>query len=512
VALLIVLLAIVLASGYVGLRGLNAAYAKPERDARTMAALQQAKQALLGYAANRVRQGPLGSIDVTGALPCPALNLQGLPANQWGLARATCSPTTQRLGRLPWQTLELPELTDAAGEGLWYAVSVNFRHVADPNPVTPTPRVNAHTRGQIRLSADGVITQSRIVAVIVAPGPVVAGQQRGAGTVAGDTPGNYLERYTVGPVVGVDFDFHVGRPTNEPPFNDTLVTITEAELFDAIEGGLARRIQEYVVPRLADHFKFYGALPFATGSFDPLQPSAAMSGIAGQTTGHLPVAQQTPLYSGAAKLSGAAGVNCTGPMSTSLPAAELVCEVTGASAGFVIEATLTNVNAGVFRPPVVNVFGGVASASIIAQPITGSTDATIRISGALASGSTSAFISVAAPQQVLNAADPLAQPDAQWFMYPQWAKFVYYARCSDSSVACLTLNDMNGATVPARAALVLAGRPVQKANTWMQDQSATAPSPIVNEYLEAPNNAVGTTVFQRGTRTAAFNDRVVAVP
>ena len=104
-----VLLAVVIAAGYVGLRGLNAAYAKPERDARTLAALQQAKQALLGYAANRARLAPPGAVDVTGALPCPALNLEGLAANQWGVARGTCSPADQRIGPISYTHLRAHE-------------------------------------------------------------------------------------------------------------------------------------------------------------------------------------------------------------------------------------------------------------------------------------------------------------------------------------------------------------------------------------------------------------------
>lgn len=257
VALLIVLLAILLAAGYAGLRGLNSAYAKSERDVRTLAAMQQAKQALLGYAASRGKLLGLNPIattasrDVPGSLPCPAANfnyLDGLGvAQEYGRARETCTTPATRIGRLPWRTLETPELADAAGEPLWYAVSGPFRQ-----QTTGSPRLNLASSGAIRFAWCGTISRERIVAVIIAPGLPLPSQVRGTAAER-DDPFGYLERFVVAPA-GADFEFFPGTHTSEAPaFNDFILTITEEELFDAMDNALAARIERDIPPILEAH-------------------------------------------------------------------------------------------------------------------------------------------------------------------------------------------------------------------------------------------------------------------
>ncbi len=522
VALLMVLLAIVLAAGYVGVRGLSAAYAKPERDARTFAAMQQAKQALLGYAASRARllalDPPGAAMDVPGALPCPAVNLAGLVAatqtEQWGRARKTCSPAAQRMGRLPWLTLELPQLGDATGAGLWYAVSLDFRYVEDV-PGFPPPAVNPHKRGRIRLvSPSGDVVQDRIVAVIIAPGAALAGQSRGTPAEL-DDPLNHLEAYAVAPDANTDFSFRLGPATDGPPaFNDIVLPITEAELFDAIENAIAARLEESIVPLLARHRTFWGTLPFATGSFDPSQTATALTGSIDALWGHLPVAQQSARFTAWSQLvGGTATVSaCSGPLGAPLPDPVLDCQVAGApGTTFTIEATVSNVNAGVFGEPVASVIGGGATLALTGQPITASLNATVRIQGTVTASGLQ--FQVAGPPQLLNAAlSPPPPGPAEWFLYSGWAKFVYYQRCSDAATTCLTVNGTAGAASAARATLVLAGRPIQKTSTSLLQNQSPATTVGIGEYLEPPHDAPGGSTFQRGLRTAGFNDRVVGMP
>jgi|APFre7841882724_1041349.scaffolds.fasta_scaffold00893_7 hypothetical protein len=518
-----VLLAVVLAAGYAGLRGLSAAYAKPERDARTLAAMQQAKQALLGYAANRARlfalDPPGTTLDVPGALPCPALNLTTLVAasqtEQWGRARRTCSPTTQRMGRLPWLTLELPQMVDSTGASLWYAVSRDFRYVQDGSAPS-TPAVNAHNRGRIRLvSPTGAVIQDRVVAVIIAPGATLAGQSRGTPAQI-DDPLNHLEAFAVAPDANTDFSFRLGPATDGPPaFNDIVLPITEAELFDAIENAIAARLEESIMPLLARHRAFWGTLPFATGSFDPSQTATALTGSIDALWGHLPVAQQSAAFTGWTQLVGgtATVTACSGPFAAALPNAVLECQVTGApGTTFTVEATVSNVNAGVFAEPVASVSpGGSAGITLTGQPITASLNATVRIQGTVITGGSLQF-TVTGPAQLLNAASSPLPPAAEWFLHSGWAKFVYYQRCSDASTTCLTVNGMTGAPTAARATLVLAGRPTQKIAGGLLQNQSTVTTVGVGEYLEPPHDAPGGSVFQRGLRTAGFNDRVVAMP
>jgi type II secretory pathway pseudopilin PulG len=517
IALLLVLLVIVLGASYAGMRGLHAAYAKPEREARTMQALQQAKQALLGYAANRVRLlGVTQSTgrDVPGALPCPGATL---PTNdaQYGRARLTCNASmvspTILIGRLPWRTLEIPEFTDGAGEGFWYAVSQTFRY----NQTGMTP-INAHTQGRIRLKADGVVQQSRIVAVIMAPGPALAGQVRGTTSERPDAV-NYLERYEVSPLPGVDFDFHSGRPTDDPPpFNDMMVTITEAELFDAIENAIAQRLDESIMPLVAAHRAFWGSLPLATGWFDPSQPASTMNGMRDEYWGHLPVGQQNIQFNGGPSTSGSASVSCSGwdvafNTSDPYPARTLRCIVSGvAGQNFLIIAPLDSIGRGIFAAPTVAVTPSSSSSVVVTGQIPDNDDdGQIRVQGVLAVGSSTIYIDV--PQQQLVAtASPTPGP-TEWFLYSEWAKFVYYGRCMTSSSTCMTVNELSGTNSSARAAMVLAGRPIQKTSTSMVQNQNPAASVGVAEYLESPHT-LGTASFQRRLRTPNVNDRVVALP
>ncbi len=129
---------------------------------------------------------------------------------------------------------------------------------------------------------------------------------------------NYLERFDISPVAGVDFDFYSGRPTDDPPaFNDTIVTITEAELFDAIENAIAQRVDETVTPLIAAHFAFWGSLPLGTGWFDPSRAGTSMAGQRDEYWGHLPVAQQNIRFTNPFD-SGSASVNCA-PLGGSYP-------------------------------------------------------------------------------------------------------------------------------------------------------------------------------------------------
>lgn len=102
-------------------------------------------------------------------------------------------------------------------------------------------------------------------------------------------------------------------------------------------------------------------------------------------------------------------------------------------------------------------------------------------------------------------------PSTDWFVYSDWAKFVYYGRCTTSSSACMTVTGLTGANSSARAAMVLTGRPIQKASNNLAQNQNPAATVSAAEYLESPH-ATGTTTFQRRLRSMNVNDRVVALP
>ena len=121
-ALVIALLILLAGIGIVLAVGLAGFAAGAHRDRASERALVQAREALIAYAADR----PVSHAVGPGYLPCPDLDDDG-----W--AEATCgsqsgdSGQQDRLGRLPWKTLGLPDLRDGYGERLWYAVSSKYK-------------------------------------------------------------------------------------------------------------------------------------------------------------------------------------------------------------------------------------------------------------------------------------------------------------------------------------------------------------------------------------------------
>src|SRR5574340_1734267 len=124
-----------------------------ERDKITNAALAQAKDALIGYAAKHATR--------PGALPCPDIFNTG---NAPGLSGNNCQ---SYIGRLPWKSLGLTDIRDGSGERLWYALSPNFRNL---NPPTG-PVLNSDTPGQITVI--GTLPSTTAIAIIFAPGSAV---------------------------------------------------------------------------------------------------------------------------------------------------------------------------------------------------------------------------------------------------------------------------------------------------------------------------------------------------
>jgi hypothetical protein len=155
----------------------------PGRNAASDKALATAREALVAYATAR----PIDEIVGPGYLPCPDLDDDG-----W--AEPTCGSMTgetgqwQRLGRLPWKTLGLPDLRDASGERLWYAVSSKHKGLLNctvsPACLDMSPEAALGTI-TVRDAAGNVVHDGTsaspyeagrggAVAVIIAAGPPVA--------------------------------------------------------------------------------------------------------------------------------------------------------------------------------------------------------------------------------------------------------------------------------------------------------------------------------------------------
>lgn len=167
---MVVILVIGITTFYVN--ALSATAIQNGKDKITALSLAQARDALIGYSVSvKLDSGS----DRPGHLPCPDIDNDGSSDTPCG--DASGSNQSLRLGRLPWRTLNLPDLRDGSGERLWYAVSNNFKKTtATPCTVAgQTTCLNSDTAGSITLrNKDGLVlfdsgTANGLAAVIISP-------------------------------------------------------------------------------------------------------------------------------------------------------------------------------------------------------------------------------------------------------------------------------------------------------------------------------------------------------
>jgi len=229
-ALLVIFLIILLAGMSMFFQRLNGA-PDAARGQQTAAALAQARDALIGYAASYADTHPG---QVFGFLPCPDIDNDG--------SAETCDQMNLTVvGRLPWKTLDLPDLRDADGECLWYAVSGSFKNNPPPGLLNWDSagklRVVDAASGQTLVAADDLAgSDGGAAAVIFAPGPPLAGQERPNGnqTCSGTTANNYAAYVDSGsfPASGIA-TVKQGR-RGDATANDQLLWITPREIFARI--------------------------------------------------------------------------------------------------------------------------------------------------------------------------------------------------------------------------------------------------------------------------------------
>lgn len=224
--------------------------------------LEEAKRALLGWAALNAAN----TSDVNpGRLPCPEDTAFYYDASNEGTAATACADASSRpvIGRLPWRTLGIPKLLDASGEPLWYVVSNGWK--LDSTTAGSAIGINSNSAGQLTLGSQTP------VALIIAPGPAIAispiGTQTGAGLrcVARNQSRNissptlpdyrdYLECENASSPVDTTFITSVPDNGTNPVFNDQLVAVSSTEVMNAIEGPVAERIKNTVVPKLQETY------------------------------------------------------------------------------------------------------------------------------------------------------------------------------------------------------------------------------------------------------------------
>jgi hypothetical protein len=239
VALLGLLAIAVMVFAYVLTSRLNAAsrFVGIDRDSNAKV-LSQAKQALIGYMA---QQAAMPGENNPGHLPCPEAPANFGTVNE-GIEASFCAAPA--VGRLPWRTLGLGKLVDAAGEPLWYAVSVGWHRPSSAATLT----INSDSpSGQLNMNGTA---SGDVVAVIIAPGAAMTVQASAdctAWTQTRATAGvpdlrNYLE-------CGNDAANYVTSSAGNT-FNDQVLQVARADVLPALEAAIAERMQREIAPAL----------------------------------------------------------------------------------------------------------------------------------------------------------------------------------------------------------------------------------------------------------------------
>jgi|GEM_PF-780430 len=242
VALLIMLVLAVMGSLFAVTSQLEFVTRKFARGDETFKALTLAKQALIGYALT-YRDDPSHPDDVLGYLPCPDQTGNGVAT--YNCANAGIAA----VGLLPYKTLGLPDLRDADGNCLWYAVSGTFKNdqMAYLTPPPDPTVMNWDTQGQFSISGTSVAPEQGdggAVAVIFAPGPPLSGQSRTVfgseackadpSEIAAYLDGGYtLNAFAVSTAIAI-VPGVVKDANDNITNNDQVAFITPREIFDKV--------------------------------------------------------------------------------------------------------------------------------------------------------------------------------------------------------------------------------------------------------------------------------------
>lgn len=222
--LLIMLIIMVVGIAAVLVSSLNSSGIKNARQNNSMAALMQAKEALIGRAASDTNR--------PGSLPCPdaLTNNPGTNIPNDGIADFLVgSECPSYVGRLPWKTLGLPDLRDGSGAPIWFALSRNFRD-DNSNPI------NSETLGTLTISGNQTI--NNVAAIIFTPGAPLCTQSR--------TENAALNQYLEAMPNVTATNATISNASNDcanTPYNDQHLTITATQLIQPIEMRIGREVK-----------------------------------------------------------------------------------------------------------------------------------------------------------------------------------------------------------------------------------------------------------------------------
>ena len=252
IAMLILFIVAVVAISFL-VSSLKSSTSQTERDKITAAALAQAKAGLIGFAASVELSGCTSSNNCPrpGELPCPDTNDDGQAESSCGKADGSTGQVN-RLGRLPWKTLGLPDLRDGYGERLWYAVSNSFKNNFRALPLNSDTLGTINVRDPNGTTIADFAAGTGAAAIIFSPGAPLTRQD---GVVQDRSPSgnnnpinyldiangednqNFVDKLSNGFIQGP-----IKNASNSVILNDTLITISRDDIMRVVEKRVAAEV------------------------------------------------------------------------------------------------------------------------------------------------------------------------------------------------------------------------------------------------------------------------------
>lgn len=289
---LMMLVFIVALAGVAGfLIYLDGSNVKIERDKKTVAALAEAKAALIGYAASYDKY--------PGGLPCPDVDNDGKgdryeTSGKPSISGPECS--SQTIGRLPWKDLNIAPVRDGSGECLWYVMTPLYRS-ALPISQRKTQKLNANSSGALSIYNESlVLFQTDIVAIIFAPNEPLQNQSRSSSInsiCGGSTDSSaYLDAKSHkesdpnstkifdnahGKIMSVSSLNNFVIANRSKYSNDQMLVISRQDLWGGINKRVLKTILGNPISGLIDYSE-KGRFPFADTDGDKLENLAQLRG------------------------------------------------------------------------------------------------------------------------------------------------------------------------------------------------------------------------------------------
>lgn len=495
-SIVVVLLAVlVLFATYAMFQSLNIAAVRVERDRVTNESLAKAKEALVAYAVSDANR--------PGELPCPDIDDDGAATPGVDYIGSACASL---IGRLPWKTLDLPDLRDDSGERLWYAVSDDFHASGSVALNSDT----AFRTGNTSYTLTGQQAGSNLVALVFAPGaPVVrAGALQSRSAAGALNAANYLD--VANGEDNADANRLFVAADKSQSFNDRILPVHSDDIMSLVQRRAAREYAQH----LRDHYDAWkNAVPPASTTFTgfkgfypwaaPLNdPTTKPPGVNNTTNGQLPLSAASVLWNA----PGAVLAVCVGANT-----AQIQCTGLFIGALVIITGSVRNVGTAFVDPPTAaNV---TVSGIAIGQQTTWTLDAATQTLNFTwrATILSLATVTVRAPSASAWTTTSTWLDDNHWYEDAFYALSSGYAlagsnSCGGAAPACVTVAN----AADKQAVVLMAGRALPLASPAQGARPLASPV-AATQLFEGLNATPGALVYQQGLRSAAFNDLPVVV-